>query len=384
MNNKKIVAGLLALTFAFGGAALPNTVVNNSVVASAATQTAEVLTYGDYDYTILKDGTVEIAKYNGSDAEVVIPGEIDGVAVTSVGEHAFDNDLYDNNSNITSVTIPEGVTNIGFRAFYKCKSLVEVSIPDGVETIGTQAFSSCENLREVTLPDSVKTLDEGAFGFCTALESVTLSNKLTKINKNEFVCCKNLTSIKLPSGIKTIGENAFWGCTNLESINLPDGLKQIHTKAFYECTNIKELTIPATVNYFTASAYDSASIGQFYIYNSTVAEQYAKLALKKGSKFKIIDADEKTEYPIPCSGEFNSEFHQFRLNWTEVEGAEKYCIAVYLAGKFRPQAYFKANETSFTSPKLKPNTYKVVICARVNGEWDQSNLNSRAFTVRVK
>lgn len=385
MKSKKIISGLLALTFVFGGTALPNTVVNNSVVASAATKNVEVFTYGDYDYIQLEDGTVEIAKYNGTDEVVEIPGEIDGAAVTSIGEHAFDNYLYDNNSNITSVTIPEGVTNIGSRAFYKCKSLVEVSIPEGVKTIGTHAFSSCINLREVTIPDSVETLGFGALSFCEALESVTLSNKLTKIEENEFVGCKNLASIKLPSGIKTIGENAFWGCTNLESINLPDGLEKIYTKAFYQCKSIKELTVPASVTSIASSAFESTNIEQFKFYNSTAVANHVKIALGKGINFKVINANDKTEYPIPCSAEFNSQYHQFRLNWTAVEGAEKYAIAVYLAGKWRPQVYFKANETSFTSPKLNPSKlYRMVICARVNGEWNTAKLENRASYVTVR
>ena len=86
MKSKKIISGLLALTFVLGGAAIPGTFVDNSVVASAA----EVLTYGDYEYTINNDeGTVEITKYNGTDEVVEIPGEINGAAVTSIGEKAF-------------------------------------------------------------------------------------------------------------------------------------------------------------------------------------------------------------------------------------------------------------------------------------------------------
>ena len=120
------------------------------------------------------------------------------------------------------------------------------------------------------------------------------------------------------------------------------------------------------------------------ILNSTYAEKHAKHALEYGINFKIIDVDEKTEYPIPSSAQFNSEFHQFRLNWTAVEGAEKYAIAVYLANKWRPQVYTDAKTTSFTSPKLKSTTYKMVICARINGEWDTSNLDKRSSWLWVR
>ncbi len=385
MKSKKIISGLLALSFVFGGTALPNTVVNNSVVASAATSATEVLTYGDFEYTILNDGTVEIAKYIGSDTEVEIPDEIDGAAVTSIGERAFDG-----NKTITSVTIPEGINNIGFRAFFDCDALLEMAIPDGVKTIGGQVFHSCEKLRKVTMTDSVEvlgvgSLGEGVFGYCTALESVTLSNKLTKINKKTFQSCKSLKEIKLPSGIKTIGEDAFLSCTNLENINLPDGLETIGYQAFENCEKLASISLPDSVTSLGRRVFVNNGSGfTLTIPNSIYAEKHAKRVLEDGTNFKIIDANDKTEYPIPCSAEFNSQYHQFRLNWTAIEGAEKYAIAVYLAGKWRPQVYTDAKTTSFTSPKLKSTTYKMVICARVNGEWDTSALNSRSFFINVK
>ena len=474
MKSKKIISGLLALTFVFGGTALPNTVVNNSVSASAATKNVEVFTYGDYDYIQLEDGTVEIAKYNGTDEVVEIPGEIDGAAVTSIGAKAFDG-----NKTITSVTIPEGVNNIGFRAFYDCDALLEMEIPDGVKTIGGQVFHSCDKLRKVTMTDSVEilgvgSLGVGVFGFCKSLESVTLSNKLTQINDETFEYCESLKEIKLPSGIKSIGKKAFLSCTNLESINLPDGLETINSEAFkncnkitkiempdsvtsignsafYKCTsladvklsanlvsigssafqycnsiesleipegvktiggyfscldnlkslslpesltsigwgsfrsckNLKELTVsPNLTNIGTIAFTDNHPDFVLNCYNASAAEKHA---LANGVNFNVLDAKEKTEYPELNSARFNSQYHQFRLNWTAVEGAEEYGIAVNLAGKWKVQAYTDAKTTTFTSPKLKSGSkYDMAICAKVNGKWETTDFTKRAFTIAVK
>ena len=89
------------------------------------------------------------------------------------------------------------------------------------------------------------------------------------------------------------------------------------------------------------------------------------------------------EYPTINSIVYNTQFHQFRLNWSPVRGAEKYCIAVKLAGRWKIQAY--TDSTTFTSPKLRAgSSYDVVVCAVINGKPDTTNAAARAFKVTVK
>ena len=93
----------------------------------------------------------------------------------------------------------------------------------------------------------------------------------------------------------------------------------------------------------------------------------------------------QSRYPSVTSTQYNDKYHQFRLSWTKVNGASQYGVAVKIAGKWKVYAYTDANTTTFTSPKLKAgSTYEMVICAKVNGKWDTSNLNARAFKVTVK
>ena len=88
-------------------------------------------------------------------------------------------------------------------------------------------------------------------------------------------------------------------------------------------------------------------------------------------------------YPVVTSIEYNAIYHQFKMNWTSVKNAEKYGIAVYLAGKWRVQTY--TNDTTFTSPKLKAgDRYRVLVAARVGGQWDLSDLKERSVIISIK
>lgn len=76
--------------------------------------------------------------------------------------------------------------------------------------------------------------------------------------------------------------------------------------------------------------------------------------------------------------------NKFKLDWTAVDGAEKYGIAVYQGGKWVVKATVNGDVTSFTSPEVAAGTYKMVVCAKVNGKWDTRALNSRAFGVTIE
>src|ERR1035438_5962430 len=91
-------------------------------------------------------GVITITKYTGSDSVVIIPSTIYGVPVTAIGDYAFD--YY---SALTSVTIPDTVTNIDTAAFMACTGLSQVTFGTNLITIGASAFGGCGNLRHITL-----------------------------------------------------------------------------------------------------------------------------------------------------------------------------------------------------------------------------------------
>jgi len=184
------------------------------------------------------NGAITITRYAGPGGAVVIPGETNGLPVTSIDTYAFLNGV-----NVTSVSIPEGVTNIGFGAFDYCSSLTSITIPNTVTTIGEQAFINCWSLTNVTVPSSVKNIEAGAFFYCSSLVSVTIPNGVTNISESAFAYCESLANIAIPDSVQTIGWNALASCSSLTNISIPGSVTQIAGNAFYDCSNLQAFTV---------------------------------------------------------------------------------------------------------------------------------------------
>ena len=159
--------------------------------------------------------------------------------------------------DITSITIPESITDIYEYVFYRCSKLTSITvdekntvfksvdgilyskdgktlmsypvaktatsftIPSSVETVGEAAFRACKNLTSVTIPDSVKTILNNAFKDCSGLTGVTIPNSVNTIGGGAFEKCTGLTEIIIPDSVQLIGQAAFCDCDNLERITLP-------------------------------------------------------------------------------------------------------------------------------------------------------------------
>jgi hypothetical protein len=121
-------------------------------------------------------------------------------------------------SSLTSITIPNSVTNIGWNAFEGCTHLTSVTIPNSVTTIEGFAFNSCSSLISVTIPSSVTSIGDNAFSYCESLTSIEIPNSVTSIGKEAFRYCSVLASIEIPTGVTNVGNSAFEGCSNLTSV----------------------------------------------------------------------------------------------------------------------------------------------------------------------
>ncbi len=109
--------------------------------AEEETETEEIITSGDWYYYFEDDGTVTISGWRGENEEVVVPGEIDGLRVATIGKGAFINC-----DGLTSIEVPDSVTMIEDYAFYGCDALKNIEIPDSVIAIGDYTFSGCNDL----------------------------------------------------------------------------------------------------------------------------------------------------------------------------------------------------------------------------------------------
>lgn len=95
-------------------------------------------------------------------------------------------------------------------------------IPDGVTeirriSIFDSAFYNCTELTSVTIPDSVTELENSAFFGCTSLSSVTLPQGMTKIGQSAFSGCTSLAEVSIPDSVTEVGYQAFWGTAILEA-----------------------------------------------------------------------------------------------------------------------------------------------------------------------
>ncbi len=266
--------------------------------ASAEYDPSDDLFSGDYCYEILEDGTAAINGYLGSDEVVVVPSEIEGYKVTVIHRYAFAE-----NKTIESITLPEGVTRVGFSAFRGCAKLETLVLPDslqgihrmyientklyntpenweggalyignhlvttvpghikgtyevreGTVSIGNMAFEGNEELTEVILPDSLHTISDSAFGNCENLEKINLHDNITTIGFSAFSGCKSLKDIRIPAKLKEIAPYAFRGC-GIEAINIPESVEKIDYYGFAGCNYLESVTVPESVKYIGDGAF---------------------------------------------------------------------------------------------------------------------------------
>ena len=150
--------------------------------------------------------------------------------------------LFYNNTNVTSVTIPNSVTRIDNNAFLGCSGLTSVTIPNSVTSIGRFAFSGCSGLTSVTISNSITNINEWTFNGCSGLKSIEIPNNVTSIGNYVFHNCSSLTSLAIPDNVTSIGSSAFSGCASLESVSFGKSLQNIGYDAFSDCTNMKSIT----------------------------------------------------------------------------------------------------------------------------------------------
>ena len=172
---------------------------------------------------------------------------------------------YPNGNTRACYTFPASVTSIGDSAFRWCTNLTSITINDGVKTIGDSAFCDCRSLTSVTIPESVTYIGGHAFAYCFKLTSITIPDNVTTISTCAFLWCSNLTSVSIGKNVTNIGGNAFQDCQNLTSITMPDTVTEIGVLAFSGCSRLKNITIPNSVTKIIYAAFkDCYSLTDVY------------------------------------------------------------------------------------------------------------------------
>ena len=255
-----------------------------------------------FEYTE-ENGEIALTKFKGGVTDVIIPANINGVAVTKLADGIFRN-----NTKITSVTFDGTFENYDAKLFQGCTSLkslvisglyneelyylfgdsindipenfIEISfaansnyfdrtmfknevanhvvtyvIPDGTMEIKDSQFSGYGCMQAVSIPDSVTSIGSYVFQNCNGLTSVTIPDSVTSIGEGAFYDCSGLTSVTIPDSVTSIGERTFYGCSGLTSVTIPDSVTSISDSAFSRCYRLTSITIPDSVTSVGGDAF---------------------------------------------------------------------------------------------------------------------------------
>lgn len=182
-------------------------------------------------------------------------------SLVSIGDSAF----YNATVFGGSISIPPNVSVIGNKAFYGCYYVTAIELRSSDLTLGAEAFSGCYRLKCAVLPDSLKRIPDGLFYGCDELETVNIPTSVESIGASAFLMCNKLQAIALPEGLTWIGEEAFWGCQKIESISIPGSVEEVGVRAFSGCVRVNELTIFNGVKEIGAEAFSGLSISSVTI-----------------------------------------------------------------------------------------------------------------------
>ena len=202
------------------------------------------------------DATITAAEATLTEANIPSAVEFKGNQYPVI---KINDNVFADNTNLTAVTLPDGLVEIGNYAFSGCKNLESVTLPESLTTLGDYAFSSCKSLRAVKIPSGVTTIPDHCFYGCSSLENVTISEGVTDIEIEAFLSC-NLNALTLPESLEAIGSGAFYNNPSLKSVNIPAKVKTIKSQAFYECCGLTDLVIPEGVQ----------TIGDYAFYNNSL------------------------------------------------------------------------------------------------------------------
>ena len=192
--------------------------------------------------------TIDVGKYY-KESNVEIPATYNGKPVTKISDGMFEND-----TNITTITLSSNITYIGNNAFKDCPNLKQIIFKSASTYSSASADTHSGSYAITTLAvvngkkdpnNNVAVIGESAFYNCTALESIDVSSATT-IGKNAFYGCSKLESVSLNDNLTKLADSTFNGCLKLNNLQLPSALTEIGANCFVNCQALENIAIPAT------------------------------------------------------------------------------------------------------------------------------------------
>lgn len=331
-------------------------------------QTIDGITY----YIVTKGKTAKVTDTRTRGiVDLVIPATIECEGVTcdvveiEAGALSFDDDGYDYNKYLRSVTIGSNVKTIGIGAFSNCLNLQKITFLNTDDLcIRQYAFEGCDaitsvhctnvsnwmkitfesdtsnpmyaakshlffnnqHVKNLIIPDGVSKINPYAFLGCIDLESVTFPNTLTEIGKMAFPECPKLTSITIPPSVRSIGSNNFCKCSQLTSITLHCDID----RCFNNCPNLQSIIFgPLSSNVHIQSSFKSCQeLTDVYLYVS-------------------CDLDSNRDRLVQFWGNYNFDGSETKYTTLHVPAD---CINYYYRNWYGPIVALTEEETNVESP----------------------------------
>ncbi len=326
---------------------------------------------GDFSYVVNSDGkTATVTGYVGNgESDLIIPSEIDGYIVTTIGAFAFPHSIFTG-----SLVIPDSVTVISYNAFEDCSLFTgALVIPDSVTFIDDEAFKDCSGFSSLVIPDSVTTIGWNSFEGCSGFKGeLVIPDSVTFIGDYAFSYCSGFTSLKISESLTEIGEGVFFGCSGFTgSLVIPDSVESIGWVAFADCSGFEgSLVIPDNVYLIETCAFGGCSgfCDTLVVPNSEII--YEGFAEYGGSFTTIVFSENITS--VNCNFNFFTSLQKIYFNgnaptdWNVANLPDS--VIIY---------YLEGNTSGWTSPTWTApdgTVYKTAIFNGISSDWDTSDV----------
>jgi len=237
------------------------------------------------------------------------------------GEIVADQAYY-NGTGIGNVVLPEGIKEIGQFAFAR-SSVTGISMPQGVEQIDYGAFYHCDALEIVSLPDTVRCVEPKAFSYTPWVQNFlkgTSGNDDFLISGGVLIAYRgNKQSVVIPEGVRVIAAEAFWKHTEIRSVSLPDSLLVVGEGAFEGCNQLKRIVFGRNVEEIKDRAFSGINTT---LSSVTLPASVKKLGLRAFDDIAIRYEGEEPEhtYETSASRLSNSEYRNYDSMESPVSG----------------------------------------------------------------
>ena len=210
-----------------------------------------------------------------TDTDIVIPSYIDGYEVLAIYTEAFKDQ-----TQITSITIPDTVTSFHHRAFQGCTGLTEFTFPKRTMVAGKNLFQGCDNLETVNFCFSyyAANIDEKLLSGANAVKTVSFDSRYVYRD----ICKQNSTieTVIIKSGVREIEAHAFYDCPNLKNVIFEDAEKgwlTVKSSAFENCKSLVSVTFSSAISVIDNTAFWGCSSLSSVVLNKTAFAMPASL-----------------------------------------------------------------------------------------------------------